>query len=86
MKEYPNLDADTKDERPTVRAVDELSLSLFRDQIFVLLGHNGAGKTTTLSMLTGIGFTYPDQGAAQAFGLDLFKQKDLVRKLIGVCP
>ena len=36
------------------RAVDNISLSLYPGQIFVLLGHNGAGKTTTLSMITGL--------------------------------
>lgn len=36
------------------RAVDNLSLSMYKDQIFVLLGHNGAGKTSTISMLTGM--------------------------------
>jgi ATP-binding cassette subfamily A (ABC1) protein 3 len=35
-------------------AVDNLSLNIYNDQIFVLLGHNGAGKTTTISMLTGM--------------------------------
>lgn len=34
-------------------AVNNLTLTLFKDQILVLLGHNGAGKTTTISMLTG---------------------------------
>jgi ATP-binding cassette, subfamily A (ABC1), member 3 len=34
-------------------AIDDLSLSLFKNQIFVLLGHNGAGKTTTIQALTG---------------------------------
>ena len=33
-------------------AVNDLNLTLFKDQILVLLGHNGAGKTTTLNMLT----------------------------------
>lgn len=36
------------------KAVNNLSLNMYRDQIFVLLGHNGAGKTTTISMLTGL--------------------------------
>lgn len=36
------------------RAVTDLSLTMFQDQIFVLLGHNGAGKTSTISMLTGM--------------------------------
>ena len=35
-------------------AVNELSLTIFKDEILVLLGHNGAGKTTTISMLTGV--------------------------------
>ena len=35
-------------------AVDNLSLKLYEDEIFCLLGHNGAGKTTTISMLTGM--------------------------------
>jgi ATP-binding cassette subfamily A (ABC1) protein 3 len=33
--------------------VDNLNLSMYDSQIFVLLGHNGAGKTTIISMLTG---------------------------------
>lgn len=36
------------------RAVRDLNLTIYNDQIFVLLGHNGAGKTTTISMLTGL--------------------------------
>ena len=36
------------------RAVDNLSLNMYQNQIFVLLGHNGAGKTTTISVLTGL--------------------------------
>jgi ATP-binding cassette, subfamily A (ABC1), member 3 len=35
-------------------AVKDLSLSMYQDQIFVLLGHNGAGKTSTIQMLTGM--------------------------------
>lgn len=70
LKEYGNLDEETKAEKPKIKAVDNLSLSMFRDQIFVLLGHNGAGKTTTLEMLTGL--NHPDGGQASVFGLNLF--------------
>ena len=48
VREFPNNDLDTKKQKPTMRAVDELSLSMYKNQIFVLLGHNGAGKTTTM--------------------------------------
>ena len=37
-----------------MQAVKNLSVNIYSDQIFVLLGHNGAGKTTTISMLTGM--------------------------------
>jgi ATP-binding cassette subfamily A (ABC1) protein 3 len=70
LKEYTNLDEETVADIPKIKAVNNLSLSMFRDQIFVLLGHNGAGKTTTLEMLTGL--NYPDGGQASVFGLNLF--------------
>jgi len=36
------------------KAVNNLSLNFYEDQITSFLGHNGAGKTTTMSILTGI--------------------------------
>ena len=36
------------------KAVDDLTLNMYQNQIFVLLGQNGAGKTTTISILTGL--------------------------------
>jgi ABC-2 type transport system ATP-binding protein len=44
----------------TQKAVDDISLSIDKGQIFGLLGPNGAGKTTLIRMITGI--FYPDQG------------------------
>jgi len=44
----------------TQKAVDDISLTIDRGQIFGLLGPNGAGKTTLIRMITGI--FYPDQG------------------------
>lgn len=86
VKEYPNLDEMTEADKPTVRAVDELSLSIYKNQIFCLLGHNGAGKTTTISMLTGASLETAESGNASVFGLNMFKQRDLVNKIIGICP
>lgn len=65
-------------------AVNDLTLTLFKDEILVLLGHNGAGKTTTIKML--IGEEKPTSGSATAFGIDLFgEQRDEV-DFLGVCP
>ncbi|KAF4670224.1 hypothetical protein FOZ61_001242 [Perkinsus olseni] len=36
----------------SVRAVDGLDLTMYRDELFVLLGHNGAGKSTTINVLS----------------------------------
>ena len=57
---------------------------MYNGQIFALLGHNGAGKTTTLSMLTGL--LQPSSGKAEVFGIDIFKNMDEFRKILGVCP
>ncbi len=51
----------------TVTAVDRLSFSVARGEIFALLGPNGAGKTTTVRMIQGI--LEPDEGTIQ-FGLE----------------
>ena len=65
-------------------AVSNLSLTMYKNQIFALLGHNGAGKTTTLSILTGL--YQPTGGKASVFNLDMFGQVNEVRKTLGVCP
>ncbi|CAG9334828.1 unnamed protein product [Blepharisma stoltei] len=64
--------------------VDDLSLDIYKGQIFALLGHNGAGKTTTISMMCGlIPTTYGDMRIN-----NLFLSKDLsqIRRYLGVCP
>lgn len=53
------------------KAVNNLSLTLFKDQILVLLGHNGAGKTTTINML--IGEQKATSGKAVGFGKNLLQ-------------
>ena len=42
-----------KKENRRAKAVNDLSLNMYKGQITALLGHNGAGKTTTMSILTG---------------------------------
>jgi sodium transport system ATP-binding protein len=64
-----------------VRAVDGITFSCERGEIFGLLGPNGAGKTTTLRMLATI--LTPTSGSAAVAGFDVRTQPDEVRKNIG---
>ena len=67
--------------RGKIRAVDNLSFSVQRGEIFGLLGTNGAGKTTTLRILATI--LRPTSGTAIVAGHDAVTQPDLVRASIG---
>jgi len=67
-----------------LRAVNGINLKLYEDQIFILLGHNGAGKSSTINMLTGL-FS-PTSGSAEVFGIDMLRDVDKVRNLMGFCP
>ncbi len=62
-------------------AVDGLSFTANRGEIFGLLGPNGAGKTTTLRMLATL--IRPDAGDAFVDGVSIIKDPDAVRGRIG---
>lgn len=63
-------------------AVDSISFEINQGEIFGFLGPNGAGKTTTLSMLATL--LPPTKGEASINGFDILKEKDNVRKSIGM--
>jgi len=63
-------------------AVDGISLDVARGEIFGFLGPNGAGKTTTIQMLCTL--LRPTRGTARLDGNDIIKNKDRVRKSIGL--
>lgn len=65
-------------------AVDHISFSVARGEVFGLLGPNGAGKTTTLRMLCTL--LKPTDGTAIVNGFDIRKRPLDVRKSIGVLP
>jgi ABC-2 type transport system ATP-binding protein len=67
---------------PDVRAVNGLSFSVRRGEIFGLLGPNGAGKTTILRILTTL--VRPTSGTARVLGYDVVTQALDVRRRIVV--
>ena len=67
-----------------VIAVDNLSLSIQKGELFSLLGVNGAGKTTTIKMLSCL--TLPTSGDAFLNGKSICKDTNAVKSLIAVSP
>ena len=68
---------------PTV-ALDGLNLNVREGQVFGLIGPNGSGKTTTLRILSTL--IKPSGGSAQVFGVDVLKDPDQVRPMLGYLP
>lgn len=62
-------------------AVDHISFSVKRGEIFGFLGANGAGKTTAMRMLSGL--SRPSSGRAIVAGYDIYRQSESVKKNIG---
>jgi ABC-2 type transport system ATP-binding protein len=62
-------------------AVDHVSLSVRRGEIFGLLGPNGAGKTTTIRIL--LGLLAPTSGQATVLGYDVVRQAEAIRQRVG---
>lgn len=62
-------------------AVDHISFSVKRGEIFGFLGANGAGKTTAMRMLCGL--SRPSSGGATVAGYDIYRQSESVKKNIG---
>ena len=62
-------------------AVDDLTFTAYKGEVFGLLGPNGAGKTTTLRMLATL--IKPDSGDAILDGASVVKEPETVRSKIG---
>ncbi|HWF41965.1 MAG TPA: ATP-binding cassette domain-containing protein [Acidothermaceae bacterium] len=67
---------------PRVRALDGLSIDVQAGSVFALLGPNGAGKSTTVKILATL--SRPDSGLASVAGLDVLREPDRVRHIIGL--
>jgi ABC-2 type transport system ATP-binding protein len=69
------------DDKP---AVDGISFEVEHGEIFGILGPNGAGKTTTLEMIETM--REIDGGSATIDGVDVAKDPDAIKRMIGVQP
>jgi ABC-2 type transport system ATP-binding protein len=67
-----------------LKAVNGVSFSIEKGEIFGLLGPNGAGKTTTIRILSTI--IPADQGDVTIGGYSLKNNPQDVRGIIGICP
>jgi ABC-2 type transport system ATP-binding protein len=67
-----------------IKAVDGISFTIFKGEIFGLLGPNGAGKTTAIRMMSTV--LEADKGDITIGGHSIKKESEAVRSIIGVCP
>lgn len=65
----------------SILAVDDVSLTVAKGEMFALVGPDGAGKSTIIRMLCGI--TRPTSGELMVEGFSVTKQKEEVKKRIG---
>lgn len=66
------------------QAVDGISFSVKKGEIFGILGPNGAGKTTTLEMMETL--REIDSGTVKIDGIDVAKEPNKIKYLIGIQP
>lgn len=62
-------------------AVDHISFSVDKGEIFAFLGANGAGKTTAIRMLCGL--SHPTSGSGSVAGYDVCRQPEQIKRHIG---
>jgi len=67
-----------------VVAVEDLTLTVQKGELFALLGVNGAGKTTTVKMLSCL--TAPTGGDACLLGKSIVRSPGAVKEILGVSP
>lgn len=65
-------------------AVDQLSFTVQKGQIYGFLGPNGAGKTTTMNIMTG--YLAATEGTVEICGCDILAQQEEAKSHIGYLP
>jgi ABC-2 type transport system ATP-binding protein len=65
--------------RRVVRAVDDISLTIRRGEIYGVLGSNGSGKSTLIRLISTL--LLPDDGSVRVFGHDVTREERAVQRL-----
>jgi ABC-2 type transport system ATP-binding protein len=68
----------------SIVAVEDISFTVQKGEVFTIIGPNGAGKTTTLEMVEGL--QKPDQGEIHISGMNWVQHGSQIKQLIGVQP
>ncbi|MAV37463.1 MAG: sodium ABC transporter ATP-binding protein [Planctomycetaceae bacterium] len=82
MIQVSNLTKRFRSSGQEVLAVDRLSFSIDRGEVYGLLGPNGAGKTTTIRMI--VGLLQPDEGYASVDGFRSSDDAEEVKSRLGL--
>ena len=67
-----------------VKALDDVSFSVDKGEVFGLIGPDGAGKTTMFRILCTL--LLPEQGKARVDGFDTVRQMKDIRRRVGYMP
>ena len=62
-------------------ANDHLNFDVYKGEIYGFLGANGAGKTTAIKILCGL--SYPTSGTVEIAGLNIYNERENIKKNIG---
>jgi ABC-2 type transport system ATP-binding protein len=73
-----------RSKRGTVRALDNVDMTIAKGRLFAFLGRNGAGKTTFIKISTAL--LMPTAGSVQLFGVDVVERPHEVREQIAIVP
>ena len=84
MIEVNNLSKSYGEKNQKILAVDNISFSVEKGEIFGLIGPDGSGKTTIFRMLTTV--LLPDSGNAKIDGLDVINNYKKIRQILGYMP
>src|SRR5262245_23224830 len=69
-----------KNGKKIIRAVDDVTLTIQRREIFGVLGSNGSGKSTLIRLISTL--LLPDTGRIEVFGHDVLREERAVQRLI----